>query len=87
MRHRWVVAITHGTDLALTRIEGRFETRTLSSPTRIATLTGRPAKEWRKVTVTSSGEGIEVTRRTNGAGRWMLHDLHLAERMADAAPG
>jgi hypothetical protein len=79
------VSVRQGTRAAVTEIRGRFRDRSVTSPTTIASLTGEPARCWRRV-VARVGAGAVVVRRTgNGAGRWYLFDLLLAERLAELA--
>ncbi|BCB73728.1 hypothetical protein Pflav_001380 [Phytohabitans flavus] len=50
-------------------------------PAEMAALTGEPAKSWRRVSVLL-GDGFAAVRRDgNAAGKWMFHDLLLAEAL------
>ena len=52
----------------------------------MARLTGEPPSAWKGATLVAGLDGVTVTRTGNGAGRWCLHDLLLAETVADAPP-
>jgi hypothetical protein len=47
----------------------------------------RPSKRWSGVRVTGGGDSITVTRDGNDPARAWMHDLWLAERLAEAASG
>jgi hypothetical protein len=81
-RHGREVSIVQRTDRALTTVRGRFAARTVSSPATMAALTGEPAKSFRKVEAVAGPDGVAVRRRGNGAGRFVYHDLLLAESLA-----
>jgi len=56
-------------------------------PAEMAALTGEPPQSWRRVTV-ARGDGFTAVRRDgNGAGKWMFHDLLLAEALSSPPPG
>jgi hypothetical protein len=82
-RHGHRVAIAQLPSSAVTTIAGSFDTMTLKNPYRIAKLTGDDARSWRYVTARRTDDGIVVERRGSGAGRWFLHDLALAEKLAE----
>ena len=81
-RHGRAVAIVQRTDRALTTIHGRFAAPSLRSPATMAALTGEPSKSFRKVEAVAGPDGVAVSRRGNGAGRFVYHDLLLAECLA-----
>jgi hypothetical protein len=83
-RHGRDVSIAHRPKSAVTAIQGTFPKRTLSSPAAMAALTGEAAKYFRSVAATVGGNGILVRRSGNGAGRYLYHDLYLAERLAES---
>lgn len=57
----------------------------LSDPERFAAETGLGAEVWPGVTATWHGPGqVVVVRLRTGAGAFMLHDLKLAERLAQS---
>jgi hypothetical protein len=80
-RHGRKVEIAQTSNSALTRIEGSFCAQTIDDPDRIAALAGEPGP-WRRVRVEAGPGGVTVERRGNGAGRYLLQDLWLAERVA-----
>ncbi|MDQ7904378.1 hypothetical protein RB614_43655 [Phytohabitans sp. ZYX-F-186] len=50
-------------------------------PAELSALTGEPPRSWRRVTVLR-GDGFAAVRRDgNAAGKWMFHDLLLAEAL------
>jgi hypothetical protein len=55
-----------------------------STPGQMAALTGKPVRCWRHVEVAVEQGVLLVVRTGNAAGGWMLHDLLLAEAIADA---
>jgi hypothetical protein len=81
-RHGRDVTISQRTTGATTTIQGMFPPYAVTSPAAMATLTGEPAKHWRDVEARAGADGVVVRRRGNGAGRWFLHDLLLAETIA-----
>jgi hypothetical protein len=81
-RHGRDVAVSQWTTEATTTIHGTFPPYAVTSPTAMATMTGEPAKHWRDVEARAGADGVVVRRRGNGAGRWFLHDLLLAETIA-----
>jgi len=86
-RHGRQVVISQGAGEAVTAVHGVFAERRLTGPQRMVELTGEPWSAFKKVTVDSGPDGVVVSRRGNGAGRWMLTDLLLAEAVAaESAP-
>lgn len=84
-RHGREVAITHEPARAVTLARGaNSNARLPTTPTRMAALTGESERCWRGVAVEREDGMIAVVRRGSGAGRWFLHDLLLAEAVADA---
>jgi hypothetical protein len=84
VRHGRGVSIGHRPGSAVTSIRGAFTKGKLTSAGRMATLTGEPAKSFRNVEAATGAEGVLVRRKGNGAGRYLYHDLLLAECLADA---
>lgn len=79
-RHGREVSITQEAKQAVTVLRGPVSGRTApATPAQMTTLTGEPATRWRGVEVEVAAEEVAVIRRGNGAGRWFLHDLLLAE--------
>lgn len=80
-RHGHRVTILQFPMEAITTVQGGEPRRKApSTPIQMATLTGEPVRRWREVTVAVEADGaVVVTRQGNGAGRWFLHDLLLAE--------
>lgn len=76
------VSIIQRTRWCAVAIEGTFEPRTLTSPTAMAALTGEPPIRYRRVHAEAGTDGVSTVRRGNGAGRYVLHDLLLAECLA-----
>lgn len=68
---------------SVTEVGGRFVPRSVASPSTLASITGEPARCWRAVTARAGATAVEVRRAGNGAGRWYLYDLLLAERLAE----
>lgn len=82
-RHGRHVSITQEPKQAVTVVQGHVSARKPpKTPAQMATLTGEPAGRWRGVTVEVSADQVAVIRRGNGAGRWFLNDLLLAEAVA-----
>jgi hypothetical protein len=81
-RHGRRVTIEQTGKLAVTAAGGRFGNRSIGSANTMAWLTGEPASCWRRVRARAGGGGVEVRRTGNGAGRWYLYDLLLAEQLA-----
>lgn len=83
-RHGRRVTVVQFPKEAVTTVQGGEPHR--KAPTtaiQMATLTGEPVRRWRGVAVAVEADGaVVVTRRGNGAGRWFLHDLLLAETIA-----
>ena len=94
-RHGRLVRIAHLPDLAVTSViaaqgETLWPTPPIAPETasRMAEMTGELASSFANVSVTTNTEGVRVERRGNGAGRHFLHDLLLAEIVADTGkPG
>jgi hypothetical protein len=84
-RHGRQVAIEQSGNLAVTTVSGQFRRRTVGSAATVAAMTGQPARCWRRVQARAGDHGIEVRRSGNGAGRWYLYDLLLAEHLAAAS--
>lgn len=81
-RHGRPVTIRQRPELAVTELPGGRETRSFTSPSAIAAMTGEPARHWRGVTAHADAGAVTVRRDGNGAGRWLLYDLLLGERLA-----
>jgi len=83
MRHGRHTSIVHTTGGSVTHLEGPIHaSKATNTPNQMAALTGQPITCWRKVKVQVDADGVTVARRGNGAGKWFLHDLLLAERAA-----
>jgi hypothetical protein len=54
-----------------------------ATPADMSRLTGEPESAWRHVVVELGPAHVAVRRRRSGAGGWLLHDLLLAEVVAD----
>jgi hypothetical protein len=88
VRHGRQVNVGQTAGSAVTSIEGAYGQRSVRAVAQLAALTGEAAKHWRNVEASAGAAGVTVRRRGNGAGRWFLHDLLLAECLADErAPG
>jgi hypothetical protein len=85
-RHGRPVTITQHPLHAVTQVWNVVPRGIPTEPDQMATLTGLPSKEFRKVTVAGEDGQLFVYRSGNGAGRWMLHDLLLAEALAVDVP-
>lgn len=85
-RHGRAVSIVQTPKLAATWVDGaRGDEWMPRIPAEMATFTGQPMRCWRDVTVEHADEGeILVQRRGRDAGRWFLHDLLLAEKVAES---
>jgi hypothetical protein len=81
-RHGRSVVVEQRPSSSTTRISGSRPRQVVSGPTELAARTGIDATRWRGVRVESGPDGVVVRRRGNGAGRWMLEDLLLAETLA-----
>lgn len=81
-RHGRAVAIAQRTRTALTTVQGEFAKRKLTSPDSMAAVTGEPARFYRRVEAKVGRDGVSVRRSGNSAGRYMFHDLLLAECLA-----
>ena len=82
-RHGRPVVIRQHPSSAETVVEGTFAPTEVRSPQRMAELTGEPWTSFRRVTASRGPDGVTVRRQGNGAGRWLLADLLLAETLAD----
>lgn len=83
VRHGRAVSVSQSTSRATTAVtEASDRCRLPRSPEQMAWLTGTEAAVWDGVRVTLDGGTVFVTREANGAGRWFLHDLLLAEAVA-----
>lgn len=83
-RHGRRVEITQHPELALTVVSGTgFRPTPPSSAHEMSVLTGEPHDTWRNVSVTVGDDAVIVERSLNGAGRWILQDLLLAEAIAN----
>jgi hypothetical protein len=80
------VSIAQTGRLAVTTVRGQFRRRSIGGRNTMASMTGEPARCWRNVTARAGDDGVEVRRTGNGAGRWYLYDLLLAERLAADSP-
>jgi hypothetical protein len=88
VRHGRQVSVGQAAGSAVTSIDGAYGQRSVRAVAQLAALTGEAAKYWRNVEASAGATGVTVRRRGNGAGRWFLHDLLLAECLADQrAPG
>lgn len=84
-RHGRELSITQEPKLAVTVARGSVGGGSLpTTPARMAALTGESLRCWRGVEVERADGQVTVVRRGNAAGGWFLHDLLLAERVADA---
>ncbi len=85
-RHGREVSIFQTPKLAATWVGGaRGDEWMPRMPVEMATFTGEPMRCWRGVTVEHTEEGeILVKRAGRDAGRWFLHDLLLAEMVAES---
>lgn len=81
-RHGRRVSITRRPGWATTEVAASAPERSVTSAKTMAALTGEPVTSWRSVEATVDGGGVTVRRTGNGAGRWLLHDLLLAEVLA-----
>lgn len=86
-RHGREVAINQTTGSAVTAVSGDYPKRTTKDRAKMADLTGESWRSFAGVSATSGPDGVVVIREGNGAGRWILTDLLLAESLADAATG
>jgi hypothetical protein len=77
------VSVSQAPRVAATEVRGAFRSRSVTSPTTMASLTGEPARFWQDVEARAGDGRVLVRRSGNGAGRWYLYDLLLAERLAD----
>lgn len=77
------VSVRHSGQLAVTELRGGFHPRSVTSPGTLASMTGEPVRCWQDVAAQTGPEAVVVRRTGNGAGRWFLYDLLLAERLAE----
>jgi hypothetical protein len=84
-RHGRRVRIEQAGGVSVTTVSGRYGQQSVSSADTMASMTGEPARHWRRVRARSGRDGVEVHRTGNGAGRWYLYDLLLAEHLASQA--
>lgn len=82
VRHGRKVTISQTTREAVTSIEADLPQRSLTGAATMASMTGQPVRAWRGVTARTGSAGVSVRRTGNGAGRWYLYDLLLAEQLA-----
>lgn len=83
-RHGRTVTIMQNAKGAATLIAvGGISGATPSTPIAMAQLTGEPVTSWRGVEVGVEDGALLVLRTGGAAGGWMLHDLLLAEAVAD----
>lgn len=83
------VTVAQRPGTAVTVVGGRFAHATMTSAASMAALTGQPGRFFRRVAAEAGPDGVTVRRSGNGAGRFVYHDLLLAERLAaraEAAP-
>jgi len=77
------VSIVQTSKQAMTIVAGPTSTvKAPSTPNQMSTLTGQPPGTWKGTAVAVRPEGVTVRRSGNGAGRWFLNDLLLAETVA-----
>lgn len=81
-RHGRAVEIRQGFDGSTTTVAGSFPPQSVANPQQLGGLTGQPWTSFRRVRADCGPEGVVVERRGNGAGRWVLVDLLLAETLA-----
>ena len=82
VRHGRTVTITQTTTEATTHVSGAAPPRAEVPVEQMVASTGEPFRCWKQVTATAGPEGVLIVRSGNGAGRWFLHDLALAEALA-----
>jgi hypothetical protein len=83
VRHGREVSIDQTTRTVVTTVAGRCPRRSVTSAATMAAMTGQPVRAWRGVTARAGDDGVTVRRAGNGAGRWFLYDLLLAEHLLD----
>jgi hypothetical protein len=76
------VTITQTPKQATTHVSGAAPPRPAVPVEQMVASTGEPYRCWKQVTATAGPDGVLVERSGNGAGRWFLHDLALAEALA-----
>jgi hypothetical protein len=81
-RHGRSVAIEQRPTSATTTIRGARPVGVVTLAAELAARTGLDADRWHRVRAESGPDGVVVRRRGNGAGRWLLEDLLLAESLA-----
>jgi hypothetical protein len=84
-RHGRAVTIAQRPEAAVTVVRGRFACATTTSPASMAALTGQPSRFFRRVEAEVGPDRVTVRRTGNGAGRFVYHDLLLAEHLAARA--
>ena len=84
-RHGRAVTIAQRPEAAVTVVRGRFARATTTSPASMAALTGQPSRFFRRVEAEVGPDRVTVRRTGNGAGRFVYHDLLLAEHLAARA--
>lgn len=82
-RHGRQVSVNQAPQAAATEVRGAVQPRSITSATTMASITGEPARFWQDVEARAGDGRVLVRRSGNGAGRWYLYDLLLAERLAD----
>jgi hypothetical protein len=86
VRHGRTVTITQTPTEATTHVSGASPPRAEVPVEQMVASTGEPYRCWKQVTATAGPEGALVQRSGNGAGRWFLHDLALAEALTLGGP-
>ena len=81
-RHGRGVTIEQRTTTTTTSVQGARPAEAITRPADIAELTGLEPARWRGVRAEAGADGVIVRRRANGAARWVLEDLLLAEILA-----
>ena len=81
-RHGRDVALVLGMGESVTTVSGATAASAPTSEAQMADLTGEDARNWRNVKVSIDDGDVLVRRTARDAGRWMLHDLLLAEAIA-----
>jgi hypothetical protein len=81
-RHGRVVTISQTAARATTHVAGAAPPRADVPVEQMVISTGESFRCWKGVTASAGPDGVLVERSGNGAGRWFLHDLALAEALA-----
>jgi hypothetical protein len=81
-RHGRRVVIRQHPSSAETIVVGTFTASHLRNAQHMSSLTGEPWTSFRRVTAVRGPDTVTVRRQGNGAGRWLLTDLLLAEALA-----